>query len=144
MKLWQCLYKCLEIDDSWKRASDWHKVDELMMNLLKRIAFEGNICRSTILFYFAAKFGALPNKTNSVRDQFSNFSETDEINRLSSNSVDWNNLRNEYQKCDSFIIYKWVKKMLLLISSQNMFYGKDFEVASNIQVSFYLIFLFTF
>lgn len=102
-----------------------------MMDLLQRIAFEGSISRSTILFYFAAKFGSLPYKTNSIIDEFKHFSETEEVN-----NVNWDLLRSEYQKYDSFIIYKWIKKMLLLISNQNMFYGNDFEVAFNLQVSY--------
>lgn len=125
------------MDDSWKRTSDWHKVDELMMDLLKRIAFEGNIRRSTILFYFAAKFGALPYQKCSIIDELNAFCETEEVDRKSVINVDWHLIRNEYQKCDSFIIYKWVKKMLLLISNQNMFYGEEFEIVFNLQVSFH-------
>lgn len=125
------------MDDSWKRTSDWHKVDELMMDLLKRIAFEGNIRRSTILFYFAAKFGALPHQNESTIDELNFLSEAEAVNHKSSINIDWQVLRNEYQKLDSFVIYKWVKKMLLLLSNQNMFYGDDFEVALNLQVSFY-------
>lgn len=111
------------------------------MELLKRIAFEGNIRRSTILFYFAAKFGALPYQKCSTINELSFLSETGEINRESLVNVDWNHLRNEYKKFDSFIVYKWIKKMLLLIGNQNMFYGDDFEVAFNLQVSSKLSFL---
>lgn len=131
--MWNCLYKCLAMDDSWKRYSDWHKVDDVMMTLLQRIAFEGNICRSTILFYFAAKFAALPHPRHHIIDELSGLNEMD---RRSFVRIDWDELRNDYQKFDSLIIYKWVKKMLLLIGSQNMFYGDDFEVTCKLQVSF--------
>lgn len=105
-----------------------------MMDLLKRIAFEGNIRRSAILFYFAAKFAALPHQKRSIIDDLP---ESEELTRQSLKSIDWHRLRTEYQQLDSFIVYKWTKKMLLLISNQNMFYGDDFEVAFNLQVSFY-------
>lgn len=124
------------MDESWKRTSDWHKIDELMMDLLKRIAFEGNISRSSILFYFAAKFGTLPYQKCSVIGQLNEFCETKEMDCKSIVNIDWHLLRNEYQKLDSFVVYKWIKKMLLLISNQNMFYGDDYEVAFNLQVSF--------
>lgn len=126
---------CLQMDDSWKNTSKWHRVDELMMELLRRIAFEGNIRKSTILFHLASKFGSLPHQINSVIDEIYNFSESDDTNRITLNDINWNNLRNEYRKLDSFIIYKWVKKMSLLISNQNIFCGDHLEVALNLRVS---------
>lgn len=108
-----------------------------MMDLLKRIAFEGNIRRSTILFYFAAKFGDLPHRQCSIIDELNFLTETEEMNRKSFMNVDWHRLRSEYRKLDSFVVYKWIRKMLLLIGNQNMFYGDDFEVAFNLQVSFH-------
>lgn len=132
IKLWNCLYKCLELDDSWKRTSDWHKIDDLMMELLKRIAFEGNITRSTILFHFAGKFAALPHKNRLIAREMNSFSGMDSVEPIG--KIEWNELRKECETIDSFVVYKWVKKMLLLIGSQNMFYGDDFEVAFKLQV----------
>lgn len=141
LKLWTCLYKCIELDNSWKNISDWHRADELMADLLKQIAFEGNIRRSTVLFYFASKFGSLQYKTNVVIDEFTDFLRSEKTLRSLTNDTsmtpnyDWDILRNECQKHDSYIIYKWIKKMLLLIGNQNLFYGDAFEVGFNLHVS---------
>ncbi|XP_037030248.1 uncharacterized protein LOC119070059 isoform X2 [Bradysia coprophila] len=144
LKLWKCLHRCLELDDSWKRTSDWHKVDELMIDLLKRIAFEGNISRSTILFHFAAKFGTLPYRSSIVND-LNKWLDEGGMERRSMVDIDWRALRSEYRNIDSFIIYKWVKKMLLLISNQNMFYGDDYDVACNLQAIHvtYIVWIFS-
>ncbi|KAJ6633399.1 hypothetical protein Bhyg_16816, partial [Pseudolycoriella hygida] len=145
VELWKCLYKCLEIDVSWKRTSDWHKVDQLMMDLLRSIAFEGNLSRSTILFYFAAQFAALPSGKKSLLGALNHLSRGDNKNGESVPKVDWSLLRREYREIDSFIVYKWVKKMLLLIGNQNMFCGDSFEVACNLQAIHltYIIWIFS-
>lgn len=115
-----------------------------MTDLLKRIAFEGNLARSSILFCFAAKFGALPLQhcTGEVVHQLNLF--FDRIGTKSETYIDWDSHRLKCRNVDSFIVYKWVKKMLLLISNQNMIYGDDYDVLCNLQaIHFtYIIWIF--
>lgn len=115
-----------------------------MIDLLKRIAFEGNLPRSTILFYFAAKFGTLPHHSPTI-NELNRWIDERGMERKSMIDIDWSVLRNEYRSVDSFIVYKWVKKMLLLVSNQNMFYGDDYDVACNLRAIHlsYIVWIFS-
>lgn len=136
--LLECLYKCIENDTSWKQPSDWNKIDDILEEILKRIAFENdNRCISN-LFLFVAKLTSLPIKDNDVLQKEIKFSVIDKTSEKNADAIvnNFDNLRDVCRIYDNLLIYRWIKKLFQLFGHQT-FLGRTEDTRIQLHVNDY-------
>lgn len=133
--LLNCLYVCVRNDKSWLTPSNWNKIDDVLEELLKRIALENSNKLSLFMFIIVAKCIALPIMDNEIVRLALDF------DRIESNSIADNcndiaidRLREVCCGFENHLAYRWTKKLLLLFAQQT-FFGKTEDIVVALKVN---------
>lgn len=115
-----CLYNCVRHDDSWKNPSDWNRIDDILEEILKRVALENDRRIISIFLLFVAKLATLPVETSILLQNMVDFSILENMveSNASSDNLAYDELRRFCQTNNNLLAYRWAKKLLNLIKSQ--------------------------
>lgn len=123
-------------DKSWqKNPSDWNKVDDVLEDLVKRIALESKNAHSLVLLGFVAKFVALPIIGN---DQVKNSLNIESMERrLKAGNFEHNidKLKDVCSVFNNHLAYRWTKKLLELFAHRT-FFGPTADIVLALRVIF--------
>lgn len=118
----KCLLECVANDKKWREnASEWNKADDVLEELLKRIAVEPN--SSLVLIGFVAKLIALSISDNEEVKISLDFDALERNLKAGKSTDDIAKLRELCAVFQNEMAFRWTKKLLELLAHQP-YYGQ--------------------
>lgn len=145
LEIWRCLFMCVKIEILIKKTtpSTWNNFDTVFEALLHRSAMESDKGLSMIYLNYINKFCNIE-ETNFIEDKYLDldFLELDvreqlfKYNNTSScrqgeETLNWSFFenvevfRNEFESSSTLYIFRWIKKISLLLQNQIFELGGD-------------------
>lgn len=139
--LLDCLYDCVRHDGSWKTPSDWNKIDDILEKIFERVALESDRRIISIFLLFIAKLTTLPVGENVLLQNMVTFSMLESMVDQDSTIkvLRYDELREFCKTTNNLLIYRWTKKLLNLIKSQQLLgWSKETRLQLNVSWLFFL------
>lgn len=127
-----CLYDCVRNDKSWIAPSNWNKVDDVLEELLKRIALENSSKLSLFLFIIVTKLIALPIIDKKIVEMALDFNRIQSTAGIGDDNA-VTRLREVCGGLENHLAYRWTKKILVLFAHQT-FFGKTADIVVALRV----------
>lgn len=120
--LLDCLYDCVRHDGSWKTPSDWNKIDDILEKIFERVTIESDRRIISIFLLFIAKLTTLPVGENALLQNMVTFSVLESMVDQDSpiKVLRYDELRDFCKTINNLLIYRWAKKLLNLLKSQQL------------------------
>lgn len=129
--LLSCLLKCAKTFSSWKDPSQWNEVDDILEEVMRRLAFENDYRRQMILILFISRITTLPlDKNVSVRNA-TDFSQLTNIIPL--NVVAVKKLREICGTYHNLLVGRWTKKLVEYLTQQTIL-GRPEQIQQQLNV----------
>lgn len=135
-----CLYKCIRKFEKWQNPSDWNEVDDVLNDILSRLAMESNNKLIAILITFVSSLTTLPMAKTSYIKINTDFENLNEIKMLLGRTAEEKSamisqLREICREYHNLLIGRWTKKLFEILLQQPI--GGPEEMALHLHVSLF-------
>lgn len=134
-----CLYKCIRKFKKWQNSSEWNEVDDVLNDILSRLAMESNNRLIAILITFVSSLTILPMEKTSYIKINTDFENLNQIRMILGKTAEErgtmiSQLREYCRNYHNLLIGRWTKKLFEILLQQPI--GGPEEMQLHLHVRF--------